>query len=109
MRDHAVDEHESLKLFTSDLEGMKLGDEGYDDKMHQLMEVGGLKFALQEIGQSKTCIRTHWVCHVVHSCQIHWGTFACASCDTKLTVCLCLLILSCCSASWNTFMRRSTG
>jgi len=40
MRDHAMDEHESLKLFTSDLEGMVLGDEGYDDKLHQLMEVG---------------------------------------------------------------------
>lgn len=43
MRDHALDEHESLKLFTSDLEGMKLEDdaEGYEDKLHQLMEVGG--------------------------------------------------------------------
>lgn len=40
MRDHAMDEHESLKLFTSDLDGMKLGDEGYEDKLHQLMEVG---------------------------------------------------------------------
>lgn len=40
LRDHAMDEHESLKLFTSDLEGMQLGDEGYDDKLHQLMEVG---------------------------------------------------------------------
>lgn len=39
MRDHALDEHESLKLFTSDLEGMTLG-EGYDEKLHQLMEVG---------------------------------------------------------------------
>jgi hemerythrin superfamily protein len=38
MRDHAMDEHESLKLFTSDLQGMKLEDEGYEDKMHQLME-----------------------------------------------------------------------
>lgn len=38
MRDHAMDEHESLKLFTSDLDGMKLGDEGYEDKLHQLME-----------------------------------------------------------------------
>lgn len=37
MRDHALDEHESLKLFTSDLEGMTLG-EGYDEKLHQLME-----------------------------------------------------------------------
>jgi hypothetical protein len=36
-----MDEHESLKLFTSDLDGMKLGDEGYEDKLHQLMEVGG--------------------------------------------------------------------
>lgn len=41
MRDHACDEHESLKLFSSDLEGMKLEDEGYEDKLHQLMEVGG--------------------------------------------------------------------
>jgi hypothetical protein len=40
MRDHAIDEHESLKLFSSDLEGMKLGEEGYDEKLHQLMEVG---------------------------------------------------------------------
>jgi hypothetical protein len=39
MRDHACDEHESLKLFSSDLEGMKLEDEGYEDKLHQLMEV----------------------------------------------------------------------
>lgn len=38
MRDHALDEHESLALFTSDLESMKLGDEGFEDKMHQLME-----------------------------------------------------------------------
>ncbi len=41
-RDHAVDEHDSLKLFSSDLEGMKVEDEGYDEKMHQLMEVWGL-------------------------------------------------------------------
>jgi hypothetical protein len=39
LRDHAVDEHDSLKLFASDLEGMKAGDEGYDAKLHQLMEV----------------------------------------------------------------------
>lgn len=39
MRDHALDEHESLKLFTSDLEGMKIEDPAFDDKMHQLMEV----------------------------------------------------------------------
>lgn len=38
LRDHAVDEHDSLKLFASDLEGMKAGDEGYDAKLHQLME-----------------------------------------------------------------------
>jgi hypothetical protein len=48
MRDHAMDEHESLKLFTSDLQGMKLEDEGYEDKMHQLMEVG--------TGQGDTCV-----------------------------------------------------
>jgi hypothetical protein len=39
MRDHAMDEHESLKLFTADLKGMKAGQEGYEDKVHQLMEV----------------------------------------------------------------------
>lgn len=38
MRDHAVDEHDSLKLFSSDLENQKVEDEGFDDKMHQLME-----------------------------------------------------------------------
>jgi hemerythrin superfamily protein len=38
MRDHAMDEHESLKLFTADLKGMKPGQEGYEDKVHQLME-----------------------------------------------------------------------
>eukprot|EP00775_Hariotina_reticulata_P006551 gene6551-6779_t len=38
MRDHALDEHESLALFSSDLEGMKVDEEGYDEKMHQLME-----------------------------------------------------------------------
>lgn len=39
MRDHGLDEHDSLKLFSADLEGMKLEDESYEDKMHQLMEV----------------------------------------------------------------------
>lgn len=39
MRDHAVDEHDSLKLFSSDLENQKVEDEGFEDKMHQLMEV----------------------------------------------------------------------
>lgn len=38
MRDHALDEHESLKLFAADLEGMKIGDAGYEEKMRQLME-----------------------------------------------------------------------
>lgn len=40
LRDHAVDEHDSLKLFSSDLENMKAEDDGFEDKMHQLMEVG---------------------------------------------------------------------
>jgi hypothetical protein len=34
-----VDEHDSLKLFSADLEGMTFGDQAYEDKMHQLMEV----------------------------------------------------------------------
>jgi hypothetical protein len=34
-----IDEHDSLKLFSSDLEGMTFGDQAYEDKMHQLMEV----------------------------------------------------------------------
>lgn len=34
-----VDEHDSLKLFSSDLKSMKLDDDGFEDKMHQLMEV----------------------------------------------------------------------
>jgi hypothetical protein len=34
-----VDEHDSLKLFSTDLEGMTFGDQAYEDKMHQLMEV----------------------------------------------------------------------
>lgn len=42
MRDHAVDEHDSLKLFSSDLENQKVEDEGFEDKMHQLMEVNQL-------------------------------------------------------------------
>jgi len=46
MRDHALDEHESLALFSSDLEGMKVDEEGYDDKIHQLMEVGLLQLCL---------------------------------------------------------------
>jgi hypothetical protein len=39
MSEHAIDEHDSLKLFSSDLEGMTFGDQAYEDKMHQLMEV----------------------------------------------------------------------
>jgi hemerythrin superfamily protein len=38
MREHAVDEHDSLKLFSSDLENQKVDEEGFEDKMHQLME-----------------------------------------------------------------------
>lgn len=38
MSEHAVDEHDSLKLFSADLEGMTFGDQAYEDKMHQLME-----------------------------------------------------------------------
>lgn len=38
MRDHAVDEHDSLKLFSNDLYCQKIDDEGFEDKMHQLME-----------------------------------------------------------------------
>lgn len=38
-RNHAEDEHQSLKLLMSDLDSMRVGDDGFEDKVHQLMEV----------------------------------------------------------------------
>lgn len=74
MRDHALDEHESLKLFTSDLEGIKMGDEGYDEKLHQLMEVG-----------SGFCMAT---CSCVF--DRFWGRNMClASCPAALSCSWC--------------------
>ncbi len=43
-----------MKLFSSDLEGMKLGDDGFEDKMHQLMEVCSMGGGAQKPGRAQS-------------------------------------------------------